>query len=112
MTTPGEELPRWSLTLYVSGASPRSAQALDTVRRVCDEALPGQVDLRVVDVAEDPDLAGEDQVLAVPTLVRQRPAPVRRLVGDLSDVDRVRAGLDLAAPPSPSTARSGQSRAP
>jgi circadian clock protein KaiB len=59
-----------------------------------------------VDVAEHPDLAGEDQVLAVPTLVRQRPAPVRRLVGDLADVDRVRAGLDLAAP-SPSTAPSG-----
>ena len=112
MTAFGEELPRWSLTLYVSGASPRSAQALDTVRRVCDETLPGQVDLRVVDVAEHPDLAGEDQVLAVPTLVRQRPDPVRRLVGDLSDVDRVRAGLDLAAPPSPSTARSGHPSAP
>jgi circadian clock protein KaiB len=109
VTAPGEELARWSLTLYVSGASPRSAQALDTVRRVCDEALPGQVDLRVVDVAEHPDLAGEDQVLAVPTLVRQRPAPVRRLVGDLADVDRVLAGLDLSAPPSPST---GQSRQP
>ena len=109
MTAAGEELPRWSLTLYVSGASPRSAQALDTVRRVCDEALPGQVDLRVVDVAEHPDLAGEDQVLAVPTLVRQWPAPVRRLVGDLADVDRVLAGLDPSAPPSPST---GQSRQP
>ena len=108
MIGPGEGLPRWSLTLYVSGASPRSAQALDTVRRVCDEALPGQVDLQVVDVAEHPGLAGEDEVLAVPTLVRQRPAPVRRLVGDLSDLDRVRTGLDLAAPPSPSTARRGQ----
>jgi len=112
MTAPGEGLPRWSLTLYVSGASPRSAQALDTVRRVCDEALPERVDLRVVDVAEHPDLAGEDQVLAVPTLVRQRPAPVVRLVGDLSDVDRVRAGLDLATPPSPSTARRGQPSEP
>jgi circadian clock protein KaiB len=108
LTAPGEELLRWSLTLYVSGASPHSAQALDTFRRVCDEALRGQVDLRVVDVAEDPEIAGADQVLAVPTLVRWRPAPVRRLVGDLADVDRVRAGLDLAAPPSPSTAWSGQ----
>jgi circadian clock protein KaiB len=108
LTVLEEGPPSWSLTLYVSGASPRSAQALDTVRRVCDEALPGQVDLQVVDVAEDPDLAGEDQVLAVPTLVRRRPPPVRRLVGDLADIGRVRAGLDLAAPPSPSTARSGQ----
>jgi circadian clock protein KaiB len=112
VTASGKGLPRWSLTLYVSGASPRSAQALDTVRRVCDEALSGEVDLRVVDVAEHPDLAGEDQVLAVPTLVRQRPTPVRRLVGDLSDVDRVRAGLDLAAPPFPSTAWSGQPSEP
>jgi circadian clock protein KaiB len=106
VTAPGGGPPRWSLTLYVSGASPRSAQALETVRRVCDEALPGQFDLRVVDVAENPDLVGEDEVLAVPALVRWRPAPVRQLVGDLADVDRVRAGLDLAAPP-PSTARSG-----
>jgi circadian clock protein KaiB len=107
VTAPGGGTRPWSLTLYVSGASLRSAQALDTVRRICDEALPGQVDLRVVDVAEDPALVSEDEVLAVPALVRWRPAPVRRLVGDLADVDRVRAGLDLAAPPSPSTARSG-----
>jgi circadian clock protein KaiB len=103
LTAPGEEAQRWSLTLYVSGASPHSAQALDTVRRVCDEELAGQVDLRVVDVAEEPDLAGEDQILAVPTLVRRLPAPVRQLVGDLADVERVRAGLDLVAPASRST---------
>ena len=95
MTTPH---PRWSLTLYVSGASPHSAQAVETVRRLCDEELPGQVELQVVDVADEPDLAGRDGVVAVPTLVKRLPAPPRHLVGDLADVDRLRAGLDLAIP--------------
>ena len=93
--------PRWSLTLYVSGASPRSAQALETVRRLCDEELPGQVELEVVDVTDEPDRAGRDRIVAVPTLVKRLPAPSCQLVGDLADVDRLRAGLDLAVPGSP-----------
>jgi circadian clock protein KaiB len=100
MTAPADEHPGWSLTLYVSGASPRSAQALETVRRICDEELRGQVALQVVDVADEPDLAARDRIVAVPTLVRRRPAPPRTLVGDLADADRVRAGLDLGPPPS------------
>jgi circadian clock protein KaiB len=99
MTAPGDDHPRWSLTLYVSGASPHSAQALETVRRLCDEELPGQVELQVLDVTEDPALAARDRVVAVPTLVRRLPAPPRQLVGDLGDVDRIRAGLDLGSPP-------------
>ena len=95
MTTPH---PRWSLTLYVSGASPRSAQAVETVRRLCDEELAGQVELEVVDVADEPDLVERDGIVAVPTLVKRLPAPPRQLVGDLGDIDRVRAGLDLALP--------------
>jgi len=98
MTSAADEHPRWSLTLYVSGASPRSAQALDTVRRLCDEDLAGQVQLEVVDVADEPDLAGRDGIVAVPTLVKRLPAPPRQLVGDLADVDRLRVGLDLAVP--------------
>jgi circadian clock protein KaiB len=90
--------PRWSLTLYVSGASPRSAQALETVRRLCDEELRGQVELEVVDVTDEPALAGRDGIVAVPTLVKRLPAPPNQLVGDLADLDRLRAGLDLAAP--------------
>ena len=95
MTTPDDDHPRWSLTLYVSGASPRSAQALEAVRRLCDDELPGQVELQVVDIAEDPELAAGDRIVAVPTLVKRLPAPQRQLVGDLADVDRLRAGLDL-----------------
>ena len=93
--------PRWSLTLYVSGASPRSAQALETVRRLCDDELSGQVELEVVDVTDEPDRAGRDRIVAVPTLVRRLPAPPRQLVGDLADIDRLRLGLDLAAPGAP-----------
>ena len=100
---PAEEPARWSLTLYISGASPRSTQALETVRRVCDEELPGRVDLHVVDVAEDPSRAAEDRIVAVPTLVKRLPAPRRQLVGDLADADRVRAALDLDPAPSRST---------
>ena len=95
--------PRWSLTLYVSGASPRSAEALETVRHLCDEELPGQVELQVVDVADDPALAARDRIVAVPTLVKRRPAPPRQLVGDLADLDRVRTELDLGPAPSPTS---------
>ena len=93
-----DDHPRWSLTLYVSGASPRSTQALEAVRRLCDEELQGQVEFQVVDIADDPALAAQDRIVAVPTLVRRLPAPPRQLVGDLADVDRIRAGLDLAEP--------------
>jgi len=91
--------PRWSLTLYVSGASPRSAAALETVRRLCDEELAGRVDLRIVDLAREPGRVTEDQIMAVPRLVKHEPAPLRRLVGNLADVERVRTGLDLGPAP-------------
>ena len=105
MTAPAGNDPRWSLTLYVSGASPRSVQALETVRRLCDEELPGQVDLEVVDVSDEPALAARDRIVAIPTLVKRLPPPARQLVGDLADVDRVRAGLDLGPPPSRASVR-------
>ena len=100
---PEDERTSWSLTLYVSGASPHSAQALETVRRLCDEELPGQVELQVVDVTDDPALAARDRIVAVPTLVKRRPAPPRQLVGDLADLDRVRTELDLGPAPSPTS---------
>ena len=106
--SPGGGSPRWSLTLYVSGASPRSAEAVDTVRRLCDEELPGQVELAVVDVADEPDRAGHDRIVAVPTLVKQLPTPRREIVGDLGDAGRVRAALGLGPASSRSTLRDAE----
>ena len=100
MTTSGGPL-RWSLTLYVSGASPRSAAAMETVRRLCDEELAGRVELEIVDLAEEPARVRDDQIMAVPTLVKHQPPPLRRLVGNLADVERLRAGLDLGPLPLP-----------
>jgi circadian clock protein KaiB len=99
VTAPDDDHPRVSLTLYVSGASPHSAQALEAVRRLCDEDLAGRVELEVVDVAEEPVAVAQDGIVAVPTLVQRLPAPARQLVGDLADVDRLRAALDLGTGP-------------
>ena len=93
--TGSEADPLWLLTLYVSGASPRSAEAIDTVRRICDEELAGRVELRIVDVSERPAPAISEGILAVPTLVKRWPPPSRMLVGNLADADRVRSGLNL-----------------
>jgi circadian clock protein KaiB len=93
--SPGPEGPRWSLTLYVSGASPRSSEAIVTVRRICDEDLAGQVDLTVVNAIDHPALVKRDHILALPTLVKHAPDPLRHLVGNLTDVARVRDALDL-----------------
>jgi circadian clock protein KaiB len=87
---------RWELTLYVNGASPRSAEAIMTVRKICDEDLTGQVDLTILNAADHPALVLRDHILALPTLVKHSPTPLRHLVGHLTDADRVRAALDLA----------------
>jgi circadian clock protein KaiB len=85
----------YELRLFVTGMSRRSARAIANLRAVCDEYLPGRYDLRVVDVYQQPELARDEQVVAAPTLVRRRPLPVRRIVGDMSNTDRVLAGLDV-----------------
>ena len=93
--TDSADPPRWSLALYVNGASPASAGAIETVRRLCDTELAGQVDLEVIDVHLQPALVLRDNVIATPTLVKRLPAPLRLLVGNLADANRVRSGLDL-----------------
>jgi len=89
----------WLLTLYVSGASPRSAEAITTVRRICDEELEGRVELTVLNAADHPDRVLDDHILAIPTLVKHAPSPPRHLVGNLTDPGRVRLGLDLGPEP-------------
>lgn len=91
--SPGPE--RWNLRLYVAGHTPRGLNAIRNLRRVCEENLPGQYDIEVVDLLDRPALAIADQVVAVPTVVRMKPAPIRRVVGDLSDNGRVLHGLRI-----------------
>lgn len=83
------------LRLYVAGATKGSARAIESIREICRDRLAGRYELEVVDVYQLPKLARGDQIVAVPTLIKQLPAPVRRLVGDLSDRERVLFGLDL-----------------
>jgi circadian clock protein KaiB len=85
----------YELRLYVTGESPRSQLALTNLRRVCETHLAGQYSIEVVDLLVNPRLAGEDRILAIPTLVRKLPEPIRKIVGDLADVDRVLVGLQI-----------------
>jgi circadian clock protein KaiB len=110
--TSAEPGPTWLLTLYVSGASPRSAEAITTVRRICDEELEGRVELTVLNAVDHPQQVLDDHILAIPTLVKHTPAPLRQLVGNLTDPDRVRIGLDLGPTPFPSTSPTPNGGAP
>ena len=85
----------YDLRLYVAGQTPRAVKALENLERICKEHLSGQYRLVVIDLLKAPKLARGDQIVAVPTLVRKLPTPVRRIIGDLSDTERVLIGLDL-----------------
>jgi circadian clock protein KaiB len=85
----------WDLKLYVAGQTPKSVAALTNLKRMCEEHLAGRYRIEVVDLAENPQLARSDQILAIPTLVRRLPAPIRKIIGDLSNSERLLVGLDL-----------------
>jgi circadian clock protein KaiB len=87
--------PNYLLRLYVAGATRQSLQAIRSIRLLCEERLLGRYVLEVVDVYQQPQLARDDQILAVPTLIKRLPMPLRKLVGDLSNKERVLLGLDL-----------------
>ncbi len=91
--TPGD---KYVLRLYVTGLTPRSTRAIQAVRAVCEEFLAGQYDLEIIDVYQQPARITEDQIVAIPTLVKSRPAPERLLIGDMSDRQRLLYGLGLA----------------
>ncbi len=86
---------KWNLRLYTAGQSAKSLAALANLKRVCDEHLAGRYSIEVIDLLKNPRLAKEDQIVAIPTLVRKLPEPLRRLVGDLSDTERTLVGLQL-----------------
>ena len=89
------------LRLYVTGPSPRSTRAIENLRRVLESELPESYELEVVDVYQNPEAASEHQIVAAPTLVKMLPEPMRRIIGDMSDTERVRRSLDLPGPSKP-----------
>ncbi len=86
---------KWDLRLYTAGQTARSIKALENLKKICEEHLKGEYRIEVVDLLKDPKLAQGDQIIAVPTLVRKLPEPVRKIIGDLSNTARVLVGLDL-----------------
>lgn len=95
----------WVLRLYTAGQTPKSVAAFENLKRICDEHLPGRYEIEVIDLVKNPRLAKEDQIVAIPTLVRKLPDPLRKVIGDLSDVDRTLVGLQLRPAPSPAPVR-------
>ena len=87
--------PAYQLRLYVAGQTPKSIAAFANLKRLCDEHLAGQYSIEVIDLIKDPTLAKGDQILAIPTLVRKLPEPIRKIIGDLSNTERVLVGLDV-----------------
>jgi len=92
---PSEASELWELRLYVAGQTPRAIAALENLKRICEVHLAGKYHIEVIDLLKSPQLARGDQILAVPTLVRKLPEPVRKIIGDLSNEERVLVGLDL-----------------
>jgi circadian clock protein KaiB len=94
-TTPEVAHVEWQLRLYVAGQTPKSLAALENLRRLCETHLAGQYEIEVIDLLKNPRLAAGDQILALPTLVRKLPEPIRKIIGDLSNEARVLVGLDV-----------------
>lgn len=92
---PGIEKERWILRLYVAGQTPKSITSFSNLQKICKEYLAEKYELHVIDLLENPQLAAGDQILALPTLVRQLPSPMRKIIGDLSNTERVLIGLDI-----------------
>jgi len=86
---------KWELRLYTAGQTPKSVAALANLKRVCEEHLAGNYSIEVIDLMKNPRLAKEDEIIAIPTLVRKIPAPLRKIIGDLSNTERALVGLQL-----------------
>jgi len=92
-TVPSEEC--YNFRLYVAGQTPKSLTAITNLKAVCEKHLPGAYNIEIVDIAQNPERAIEDQIMALPTLVRRLPEPIKRVIGTLSDVEKVLVGLDI-----------------
>ena len=90
-----EQPKKWQLRLYVAGQTEKSVAAFANLNRICEQYLPGEFEIEVIDLTENPRLAREDQIVAIPTLIRKLPEPIRKIIGDLSDTERTLVGLQL-----------------
>jgi circadian clock protein KaiB len=95
MTLPAKSNEVWALRLYVAGQTPKSITAFANLKKICEAHLPGRYTIEVVDLLQQPQLAAGDQIVAIPTLVRKLPEPLRKIVGDLSNTERALVGLQL-----------------
>lgn len=86
---------KWELRLYTAGQTPRSLAAIKNLKKVCEEHLAGRYEIEIIDLLKNPRLAKDDQIVAIPTLVRKLPEPIRKVIGDLSNVERTLVGLQL-----------------
>ncbi|HWK94640.1 MAG TPA: circadian clock KaiB family protein [Pseudolabrys sp.] len=86
----------YNLRLYVAGQTPKSVNAIANLKKLCEKHLPGRYTIEVIDLMKDPALAQRDQIVAIPTLIRQLPEPLKRVIGDLSNAEKVLVGLDIA----------------
>jgi circadian clock protein KaiB len=93
--TTAKKTEQWELRLYIAGNTPKSTMALNNLKKYCEEHLKGQYKIEVIDLLQQPQLAAGDQILAVPTLVRKVPVPIRKIIGDLSNEDKVLVGLNI-----------------
>lgn len=90
-----KETEKYVLKLYVTGLTPKSVRAVDNIRHICDEHLHGRYELEIIDIYQQPVLAKDEQILAAPTLIKKLPLPLRRLIGDMSQEEKILLGLDL-----------------
>ncbi len=99
MTEQSPDDERWILKLYVAGTTPKSVRAFANLKQICETHLAGRYRIQVIDLIENPALAEGDQILAIPTLVRELPEPVRKIIGDLSQTEKVLVGLNILPAP-------------
>ncbi len=89
------EVEKWELRLYIAGQTPKSVRAFANLKKLCEEYLHNQYRIEVIDLLQNPELAKQDQILAIPTLVRKLPQPIRQIIGDLSNKEKVLLGLEI-----------------
>ena len=94
-TSPVDDQEIWELRLYIAGQSPKSIAAFNNLKRICEQYLAGRYRIEVIDLLQNPKLARDEQIVAIPTLIRNLPEPIRKIIGDLSDTERALVGLQL-----------------